>query len=159
MRKDPNNIPIFVALVVLIALVLLLVVISMNSKVPINSVDPRRIDEINEVIKNYNLNQVQVQKQLEKLLFSTPKDGEKGDTGAQGQKGDVGAQGPQGVQGVQGAQGNEGPKGEKGDTGGRGEDGVSKIPEFRCNKVKLQNEWRYVGDSFWKPLDKVVACA
>lgn len=30
--------------------------------------------------------------------------------------------------------------------------------EFQCNAIKLQKEWRFIGDFIWKPLEKVSAC-
>lgn len=47
----------------------------------------------------------------------------------------------------------------KGDTGPSGDAGApARQIQIRCNPLKLQNEWRYVGDSGWTPLDKVTSC-
>lgn len=85
--------------------------------------------------------------------------GQQGVSGVQGQPGMPGLPGAQGLQGQAAPQGLQGPAGPTGAQGPAGEPGAQGEPgepatpiELRYNAVKLRIEWRFAGDSAWRPL-------
>lgn len=119
------------------------------------------------------LDQLEGPVQTQTIIRQVPVDGTNGISGSSGANGSNGVgrdgitiQGPMGLTGATGASAYDlwlsiGNTGTVTDflNSLQGQNGTAaRITIIRCNPIKLQNEWQYLGDTIWQPLDKVISC-
>lgn len=164
---------IILAYLILVGLIVWLIIISHQRSEQIN----QQNEKIQQLIEQSEQNKIDLDNlkppQNQTIIRQI------GVPGERGEKGDS-------IQGLRGFRGFDGKsiKGDKGDTvvgksayqlwlsigntgspieflnSLKGQDGDSPPAiRVRCNPDKLQNEWQYIGDFNWTPLDRVLECA